>query len=43
MNYTATFTALGCFFLWVVIATFIWSRRMKKLSVEYSKGEKFKN
>ncbi len=43
MNYTATFSALGCFFLWVVIATFIWSRRMKKLHVEYSKSRKSKN
>ena len=35
MNYTATFAALTGFFLWVIIATFFWSKRMKKLKDEY--------
>ena len=36
MNYTASLFALGGFFLWVVIATLIWARRMRKLKKEYS-------
>jgi len=36
MNYTASLLALGGFFLWVVIATLIWARRMRKLKKEYS-------
>tara|TARA_Y100001968_G_scaffold32283_1_gene24862 strand:- start:3 stop:140 length:138 start_codon:yes stop_codon:yes gene_type:complete len=36
MNYTASLIALGGFFLWVVIATLIWARRMRKLKKEYS-------
>jgi len=39
MNYTASLIALGGFFLWVVIATLIWARRMKKLKEEYSKNQ----
>ena len=35
MNYTATIAALGGFFLWVFIATIIWSRRIRKLENEY--------
>ncbi len=35
MNYTASIIALGAFFLWVVVATFIWARRMRKLKYEY--------
>ena len=44
MNYTASFIALGGFFLWVVIATLIWARKMKKLKYEYSQNKsKFKS
>ena len=44
MNYTASLLALSCFFLWVVIATLIWARRMRKLKKEYSLNKsKFKN
>jgi len=44
MNYTASLLALGGFFLWVVIATLIWARRMRKLKEEYSQNKsKFKN
>ena len=44
MNYTASFIALGGFFLWVVIATLIWARRMRKLKNEYSQNpSKFKS
>ncbi len=44
MNYTASLIALGGFFLWVIIATMIWARRMKKLKYEYSKNKsKFKS
>jgi len=39
MNYTASLIALGGFFLWVLIATLIWARRMKKLKEEYSKNQ----
>ena len=39
MNYTASFFALGGFFLWVVIATAIWARRMRKLKHEYFKNK----
>ena len=39
MNYTASFFALGGFFLWVVVATLIWARRMRKLKEEYSKNK----
>tara|TARA_B100000965_G_scaffold277887_1_gene235686 strand:+ start:858 stop:986 length:129 start_codon:yes stop_codon:yes gene_type:complete len=39
MNYIASFTALGGFFLWVVVATLIWARRMRKLKEEYSKNK----
>jgi len=44
MNYTASFFALSAFFLWVVIATLVWARRMRKLKKEYSLNKsKFKN
>ena len=44
MNYTASFIALGGFFLWVVIATLIWARRMRELKDEYSQNKsKFKS
>ena len=36
MNYTATFGALGCFFLWVIIATFFWSKRLPQYFNEIS-------
>jgi uncharacterized membrane protein len=36
MNYTASLIALGGFFLWVVIATLIWARRMRKLKNDYA-------
>ena len=39
MNYTASLVALGGFFLWVVIATLIWARRMRKLKEEYSQNK----
>tara|TARA_B100000214_G_C23662752_1_gene488232 strand:+ start:69 stop:203 length:135 start_codon:yes stop_codon:yes gene_type:complete len=39
MNYTASFIALGGFFLWVVVATLIWARRMRKLKEEYSQNK----
>jgi len=44
MNYTASLLALGGFFLWVVVATLIWARRMRKLKEEYSQNKsKFKS
>jgi len=39
MNYTASLLALGGFFLWVIIATLIWARRMRKLKNEYSQNK----
>ena len=39
MNYTASLIALGAFFLWVVVATLIWARRMRKLKEEYSQNK----
>jgi hypothetical protein len=40
MNYTASFFALGAFFLWVVIATLVWARRMRKLKKKAPKAKK---
>tara|TARA_B100000945_G_scaffold20067_1_gene14496 strand:+ start:31 stop:159 length:129 start_codon:yes stop_codon:yes gene_type:complete len=39
MNYTASFIALGVFFFWVVVATLIWARKMRKLKEEYSQNK----
>ncbi len=39
MNYTASLIALVGFFLWVVIATLIWARKMRKLKYEYLKNK----